>query len=152
VDGTLLSLLFESSFAKECLSLDSLSKFSHLDHILIYNNTRCGSVETLFISFMNDLVIQTSTCFLPISPLLQSEYQDSLTTILALTPELSTMLNDFISSYFLSSSFDSEPSAVFDSYNLTLFSEIVETVEDVLLFGLFVWLVVYFFTVSLSLR
>jgi hypothetical protein len=65
---------------------------------------------------MNDLIIQTNTCFLPLSPLLQSEYQETFSTTLIVAPELSIMFNDYLSSYFLASTFNNTPSAVFDSY------------------------------------
>ena len=51
-----------------------------------------------------------------LSPLLQSEYQETLSTVFTVAPELSLMFNDFIYSYSFSSSSEVAPAAVFDSY------------------------------------
>lgn len=86
--------------------------------MLMYGNTQHSNntVQGLYIAFNEDLILQTTTFFLPFSSLLHSEYQDTFSTILLVSPELSTMLNDYIYSYIMPSSFMNTPSAVFDSY------------------------------------
>jgi hypothetical protein len=48
---------------------------------------------------MDDIIIQTNTSFLPLSPLFQSEYQEVVSTTLLVAPELSLVLDDYISTY-----------------------------------------------------
>jgi len=82
------------------------------------SNTKSYSniVQGLYTAFNEDLILQTSTFFLPFSSLLHSEYQDTFSTILLVSPELSVMLNDYIYTYIMPSSFMNTPAAVFDSY------------------------------------
>jgi hypothetical protein len=80
------------------------------------SNSAYNAVQSLYISFNEDIILQTSTFFLPFSSLLHSEYQDTFSTVLLVAPELSTMLNDYIYSYILPNSFMNTPAAVFDSY------------------------------------
>lgn len=85
--------------------------------MLMNSNTKYhNTVQTLYIAFNEDLVLQTSTFFLPFSSLLQSEYQETFSTMLIVAPELSTMLNDYIYLYIMPSAFMNTPAAVFDSY------------------------------------
>jgi hypothetical protein len=151
-DWTLTSFLFQSSFINQHFIIDSISKFSHLDAILIYTNSKASTIQTLYTSFMNDLIIQTNTCFLPLSPLLQSEYQEVFSTTLIIAPELSIMFNDYLTSYFLASSFNNTPAAVFDSYinNLNYYPS--EGIIHFMLFFLYAWFLVYFFTSTISLK
>jgi len=151
-DWTLTSFLFQSSFLNQHFLIDNISKFSHLDAILIYTNSKANTIQTLYTSLMNDLIIQTNTCFLPLSPLLQSEYQETFSTTLIVAPELSIMFNDYLSSYFLASTFNNTPSAVFDSYinNVNYYPS--EGVIHYMLFALYAWFLVYFFTSTISLK
>jgi hypothetical protein len=48
---------------------------------------------------MNDIIIHNNTCFLPLSPLLQSEYQEALGTTLLVAPELSLVVDDYLNTY-----------------------------------------------------
>jgi hypothetical protein len=114
---SLVSFVVNSSFINQHFATDHLTKLSYLDTILISSNTKCGGTERrLYMSFAEDLILQTSTCFLPFSSLLQSEYQDTFSTVLLVAPELSSMLNDYVYAYIMPSSFMSIPAAVFDSY------------------------------------
>jgi hypothetical protein len=83
--------------------MDSNSKY--------YNN-----VQTLYTAFNEDIILQTTTCFLPFSSLLQSDYQETFSTLLVVAPELSNLLNDYIYVYIMPSTFAVTPAAVFDSY------------------------------------
>jgi len=66
---------------------------------------------------------------------LQSDYQDMFSSILLISPELSLALNDFLNSYFLQKTINTNPVAVFDSFNnnLNFYSS-----EGVIYFLLFV--------------
>jgi hypothetical protein len=98
-DWSLASFVFQSSFVNQHLLIDQVSKTSYLDSILIHANTKNETINTLYSSFMNDIIVQTNTCFLPLSPLLQSEYQEVLSTTLLVSPELSLVLDDYLATY-----------------------------------------------------
>jgi len=151
-DWTLMSFLFQSSFVNQHLITDSVIKFSYLDSILIHTNSKANTIQNLYTSSMNDIIIQTNTCFLPLSSLFQSEYQETFSTTLILTPELSIMFNDYLTTYFLASSFNSLPSAVFDSYTNNLNFYVSTGVTYFILFALYAWFLVFFFTTIVSLK
>jgi len=151
-DWSLVSFIFQSSFTNQHLVIDQVSKASYLDAILIHSNTQSSNISALYTATLNDIVVQTNTCFLPFSPLLQSEYQEVLSTTLLVSPELSLALDDYFSTYWLSSTFNSLPAAVFDSYTNNLNYYPSEGLISVMLFSLYVWFLVYFFTTNLSLK
>jgi hypothetical protein len=114
-----------NTFINQHFALDHVTKLSYLDTILMSSNSKFTSntIQSLYIAFNEDLILQTSTFFLPFSSLLHSEYQDTFSTVLLVAPELSSLFNDYIYSYVLPNSFMNTPSAVFDSYlnNLNFF-------------------------------
>jgi len=84
--------------------------------MLIKANSNSNDIQTLYSSVMNDLILETSTLSLPTMNLLQTEYQESFSTLMLLAPELSTMLSDYALLYYTNSIINFLPSAVFDSY------------------------------------
>jgi hypothetical protein len=81
------------------MTIDAISKTSHLDVILLNSNSSKNFSDYLFSSSMNDLLVETNTLFFPLSSLLQSEYQDTYSTTLLIAPELSMVLKDYTSNY-----------------------------------------------------
>jgi hypothetical protein len=79
--------------------LDTISKASHLDIILLNSSSSKNFTECLFSSTMSDLLTETNTLFFPLSSLLQSEYQDTFSTTLLITPELSIVIKEYASTY-----------------------------------------------------
>jgi hypothetical protein len=79
--------------------IDSISKTSHLDIILLNSNSSKNFSEYLFSSTMNDILLETNTLFFPLSSLLQSEYQDTYSTTLLVAPELALVLKDYTTTY-----------------------------------------------------
>jgi hypothetical protein len=79
--------------------IDSISKTSYLDVILLNSNSNKSLNESLFNNVMSDLLTQTNTTFFALSPLLQSEYQETFSTTLLISPELSIVFNDYVTTY-----------------------------------------------------
>jgi hypothetical protein len=79
--------------------IDSISKNTHLDIILLNSNSSKNFSEYLFSSTMNDILLETNTLFFPLSSLLQSEYQDTYSTTLLVAPELALVLKDYTTTY-----------------------------------------------------
>jgi len=151
-DWSLVSFIFQSSFTNQHLVIDQVSKASYLDSILIQSNNQLNTISSLYLATLNDVAVQTNTHSLPFSPLLQSEYTEVLSTALLVSPELSIALDDYFSTYWLASTFNTLPAAVFDSYTNNLNYYPSEGLIAFILFSLYVWFIVYFFTTNLSLR
>jgi hypothetical protein len=130
--------MFQSFFVNQHFVIDNISKLSYLDTILIYNNSKLNIAQTLYTSVLNDLVTETNTFFLPLSPLLHSEYQETFSTTFILAPELVNLFIDYITIYILPSTFNNSPSIVFDSYVNNLNYYTGEGVIYFLLFSLYV--------------
>ena len=81
------------------MTIDAISKTSHLDVILLNSNSSKNFSDYLFSSSMSDILIETNTLFFPLSSLLQSEYQDTYSTTLLVAPELSLVLKDYTTNY-----------------------------------------------------
>lgn len=79
--------------------MDSISKTSYLDIMLINSSSTGGANTLLFDTLMGDITLQTNSVFFPLSSLLQSEYQETFSTTLLVAPELSMVLRDYISTY-----------------------------------------------------
>lgn len=150
-DWSLVSFIFQSSFINQHFVIDTISKLTHLDLVLLTCNNGTSSLN-LFSYLMSDLSAQTATLFPMLSPLFQAEYQDTLSTFLLVSPELSLAFRDYTSVFWQASTFSTLPTAVFDSYINNLNHFMGEGVANVLLFVLYVWFVVYFLTQSLSLK
>ena len=137
-DWSLISFIFQSSFTNQHVLIDSISKTSHLDIMLINSSSVSGMNASLFDTLMGDISLQTSSVFFPLSCLLQTEYQDTVSTTLLVSPELSMVLRDYVSTYWLAATFNNLPTAAFDSYtnNLNYFPG--EGMISFMLFGLYV--------------
>lgn len=141
---SIISFIINSSFVNQHFTIDPLTKLSYLDTMLINSNLNYhNNVQGLYTAFSEDLILQTSVYFLPLSSLLQSEYQDSISTVLLVAPELSNMLNDFIYVYITPSVFMYSPSAVFDSYLSNWSFHTGLSMTYIIFFYLYVWLLVY---------
>jgi len=151
-DWSIASFLFQSSFINQHLSLDHISKLSHLDSLLIKANSNTTDVQLLYSSNMNDLILETSILSLPTMNLLQTEYQEVFSTLTLLAPELSSMLSDYVLTYYTNSVINFLPSAVFDSYTNNMNYYFSDGVLHFMMFWLYIWFVVYFFTTTVTLK
>jgi hypothetical protein len=131
---------------------DFIVKLSTLDSMLIQVNNSLRSPQVLYDSFVYDLVLFLNIHYLPFSTLILSGYQEHVSSILTLAPELSFLFTEFINSYVLFSFINTSPSAVFDSYvnNLNFFYG--EGCVQLFLFFIYVYFVVYIFTTTFLLK
>jgi hypothetical protein len=114
---SIISFVINSSFINQHFAIDYITKLSYLDTMLINTSTKYyNTTQTLYTAFNEDLMLQTAIYFLPLSSLLQSEYQDTLSTLTIVSPELSVALNDYAYTYMMPSTFMNTPAVVFDSY------------------------------------
>jgi hypothetical protein len=151
-DWSIISFIFQSSFLNQYLIIDHISKFSHLDLLLIQFNLKSNNSQILFNSFTNDIITQLNIHYLPLSPLFHSEYQEAFNTILLVSPELSMVFNDYFNTYYMNSILNNTVSPVFDIYSNNLNFYFSEGVIHFFLFFIYILFIVYFFVTIVALR
>jgi len=132
--------------------VDQVSKFSYLDAFLIQSNLNNLTPQVLYNAFTNDMLLHLNTTFLPLSPIFQSDYQDSFSLLLLLSPELTLALNNYYSLYYMAPTLNTTPAPVFDAYLNNLNFYFSEGIIHFFLFFLYILFIVYFFTTIVSLR
>lgn len=150
-DNILVSFLTNSSFLNHHLILDSSSKLSYLDVLLIISSGRNYDIATLYNSFLHDGYIIFTLRYFNILPSFLSANQDLFTVSLIFTPELMLALNEYFNSFYSFFFLNSVATACFDSYTSSMTYSIQEGLSSLFLFFLFSWFVIYFFLSSVSL-
>lgn len=140
-DWSFISFIFQSSFINQHLEISQLVNLTTLD-LLLLQPTLYKS-QTLYHSFLNDLLTYISNYNLMLFYSFQSEYQDIFSDILFIAPELILGFNDFLNSYFLQKTINVSPVAVFDSFNNNLNFYSSESVIYFLLFVFYAWFINY---------
>lgn len=151
-DTSFVSFLYNASFISHHLIVDSITKFSTLDFLLIMSNNSSMSSQTLFLSFLLDVNIDFVNLFLPYIPLFSSSYQDSSSMVLLLSPDLILAFKEFYTTYFFESSINFLPAAVFDSFVNNLTYHVCDGAITFVTFFFYVWAIVYFVLMGSSLK
>jgi len=142
----MFSFIFQSSFLSNVMFNDFIVKLSTLDTMLIQLNTQIRTPQFLYDSFIYDIVLFLNIYYLPFSTLILSSYQEHVSSVLILAPELSFLFTEYVNNYILFNLINTSPSAVFDSYlnNLNFFYG--EGCVQLFLFFFYVYFIVYIFT------
>lgn len=151
-EWSITSFLVESAMIQNYFNVNFLTKLSFLDSFLILTNNKVGVFYGLYNSIMIDWLLHITTCFLPLTMLLQSEYQENLNLILLVSPELSIMFYDYISNYFFSNIFNLTPVAVTDFFLSNLNYSYSEGVLYFFFFVFYIWFIIYTFATPLILQ
>lgn len=151
-DFSFLSFLSNSFFVNTHFLLDSITKFSQLDLILLLSNSSSLSFKTLLVSFMLDLNLELTNVYLMELSLFSSNYQDVFGLVTILSPELIMAFSDYFSLCFGEAKFNYMPVAVFDSYTNNLNYSLITSNSYFILYFLYVWFILYFFILSNTLR
>jgi len=148
----MFSFVFQSSFLSNVMFSDFIVKLSSLDAMLIHLNTNLRGSQFLYDSFVYDIILFLNIYYLPFSTLILSGYQEHVSSVLVLAPELSFLFTEYINNYVLFNLINNSPSAVFDSYlnNLNFFYG--EGCVQLFLFFLYVYFIVYIFTTVFLLK
>jgi hypothetical protein len=134
------------------VTIDSITKLSQLDAIMLASSSHQHSFKTLFLSSMLDISTDMFNLYLPYLSFFNSRYQDIYSMVSLLSPELILAFNDYFSTYFLSSSINFTPSAVFDSYSNNLNYSFSDGAVTFFMFFIYIWFLVYFVMTSSTLR
>jgi hypothetical protein len=110
----------ESSFINQHILTDIVTKLSILDSLLIYTSTFIIVPETLYLNFINDSFFQVLILFVPVSLLCSFEYQDTLSTVFLISPELYSLFNDYILFFFFNPTYSTQVISIFDTYTNNL--------------------------------
>merc|ERR1712078_780485 len=151
-DFSFLSFLNNSFFVNTHLLVDSMTKMSQLDLILLLSNSASLSFKTLFFSLMLDFNLEFTNNYLLEMSLFSSNYQDIFSLVMVLSPELVMAFSDYFSLCFGESKINFSPAAVFDSYSNNLNYSFSDSNAYFVLFFLYVWFLIYFFVLSNTLR
>ena len=139
-DFTVYSFLTTSFFYNVQFFLDSITKISFLDVMLLKTIDKSSFSKELYDLFIWDLTSLFYNKFLPLQFLFYTDYQDFLVILLYYSPELVIALTDYINLYWINNTLYSTPAAVFDLFNDSLNSSISEFMEYfILFFFLFDW-------------
>ena len=151
-DWSMFSFVFQSSFVSNYIFSDFVVKLSTLDAMLIHLNMQIRTPQFLYDSFVYDVILFLNLYYLPFSTLILSGYQEHISSVLILSPELFFLFTEYINSFILYSLINNSPSAVFDSYmnNLNFFYG--EGCVQLFLFFLYVYFIVYIFTTVFMLK
>ena len=132
-----LSFITNGFFVNCYFFLDSRSKISFLDSVLIGEYGRDLFVFELFNSFMWDNFSYIYNTMFHSQFLFYTDYQDYFTVILHHSPELSLALVDYIQLYWTLATFNQTPIAVFDLFSdstNTVLSEFLENITGLIFF------------------
>jgi hypothetical protein len=120
--------------------------------MLIHLNTQTRNSQFLFDSFIYDSVLFLNIYYLPFSTLLVTGYQENLSSVLVLAPELSFLFTEYINNYVLYGLVNVSPSAVFDAYSNNVNFFFGEGCIQFLLFFFYVYFIIYIFTTVFLLK
>jgi len=144
--------MLQSSFLNQYLFNDTFVKSANLDIIFLQTNPASNTPQLLHSAFLYDTSTSLSILGFPLSPLLSTEYQDVTSTLLSITPELTTTLVSYVEAYIFLPSLNNLPTAVFDFYvnNSNFFYG--EGCVFFFLYFLYAFFLVYVFMTSSLLR
>lgn len=151
-DLALATFVWQSSFINQYLVIDSVSKISYLEIIMLHSNKQSNAAQILFNSSMTDNMFHLSSSYLAMSPFFQSEYQDMLSASSLVLPDLSLSFSHYFNSYYSNSTLDNQPSPVFDAYANNLNFFFGEGYVYFFLFLAYTLFIVYFFVSVLLLK
>ena len=151
-DYNIYSFLTGAFFFNSHFFLDSITKLSFLDILLLSDSDKVTESRELFDFIMWDLVSRIDTSFLPSQLLFYTNYQDFITVVLAHSPELVLAISDFINIFWLGSVIGVNPSAVFDIFNDSLMSTLLECLDYFIAFFAFMWGVIFFLNIFRILK
>jgi len=146
-DFTIYNFLTTPFFFSSHFFLDSFTKLSFLDVMFLIETNKNTYSRELYDLFIWDLTSTVYNKFLPLQFLFYTDYQDFIVVLLYYSPELMLALTDYINIYWLNSSFNYSPAAVFDIFNDSLNTAVSEFVEYFILFFSFIWAVVIFINI-----
>lgn len=132
--------------------MDCLSKLSYLDYLLLNSNIKLKHSQILYESFLNDILINLNIYFLLFSSIFQSEYQEILSSVILIIPELILVFNEYYNIYYMAIIINKLPSPVFDTYVNNLNFYYSEGIIYFFLFFIFIFFIIYFFTIIISFK
>jgi hypothetical protein len=143
-DLTVFAFFTTPYFFNSNFFIDSITKLSFLDIMLIHESNKIYNSKELYDFFIWDLTSIIYNKFLPLQFIFYTDYQDYVNTLLYYSPELMLALNDYITLYWSNNVLNYSPAVVFDLFSDVLNSSISEFLEDFILFFIFMWFALLF--------
>jgi hypothetical protein len=146
-----VSFLQQTNFLKQYFLIDSVTKISFLDTLLIKDASVNFLEQTLFGSLMSDRSLSLLNAFAEMLMSFNSANQDIITESALLLPEVSLMITHKAKTYEFSSSISFSTAPTFDSYSVTSQLEYSEITMDIIPFMLFILFITAIFLPTLLL-
>lgn len=146
-DFTIYNFLTTPFFFSSHFFMDSFTKLSFLDVMLLIESNKTNYSRELYDLFIWDLTSTIYNKFLPLQFLFYTDYQDFLIILLYYSPELLLALTDYVNIYWLNSALNYAPAAVFDLFNDSLNTAISEFIEYIIAFFSFIWAIALFINI-----
>jgi len=146
-DYNIFSFIINPFFVNSHLFLDHIVKMSFLDIIFFNETDTLNSPKELYEILMWDNLSFIHNTFLSLQMFFYTDYQDFLVLVLHHSPELSLALLDYVNYYWLNSTINSTPYAVFDIFSDSLTLAVSEFLEYFVAFFSFMWGVIFFINV-----
>jgi hypothetical protein len=120
--------------------------------MLIHLNSQTRTPLFLYDSFVYDIVLFLNIYYLPFSTLVLSSYQEHISSVLILSPELFFLFTEYLNTFVIYNLINNSPSSVFDSYISNLNFYYGEGCVQLFFFFLYVYFIVYIFTTVFLLK
>jgi len=142
-DYNIFSFLTSTFFVGNHFSLDSMTKFSFLDVMMLSEFNTPTFARQLFDFSMWDSATSLANVFLLTQLFFLTDFQDFVVSILHHSPELTIALSTYVRNYWTNFSVNVTPSTVFDVYNDALPSVLSEFLDYNTAFFFFTWSAIY---------
>ncbi len=142
-DYNIFSFLTGTFFVGSHFALDSMTKLSFLDTMLLNEFDSVNFSRQLFDFSMWDLATSIPNSFLLTQLFFFTDYQDFIVSVLHYSPELTIALLEYIHIYWTNFAVNFTPSAVFDVFSDSLPSFLSEFLDYNTAFFFFTWSAIY---------
>lgn len=144
---TLVNSIFSAVFPTVKVFLDSFTKLSFLDTILLFDLNSFSDSNELFFLFCSEFLFYLNIKYVFAQFLFYTDYQDYFLILLYYSPELILSLTEFFTTFFDNGVFNYQPSTWTDLFNDQLSLNVSEFTEYLILLVYYFWFIVFFVNV-----
>ena len=147
-DYTLYTALTTPFFSNSQFFTDSVVKISFLDILFYFESNKHEQTKELYNLFLWDITSYISTKFLPAQFLFYTNFQDYVNILLHYSPELISVLTDYVNTSWVNNVFSYTPSIVFDVFsdaNNAVISDFIDYFVAIFVFFFFVVIIANIF-------
>lgn len=144
-DYSLFTLLLSPFMTKTYIYLESFTKMSFLDILVISESSNVFEIQEFYNAVMWDLFEMIQILFYPFQFIFYTNYQDFCLIVLHHSPELVLALTDFITVYCNSNVLSFTVAAVSTVFNDSIVLGVLKLINFITLLCVYVWFTFIFF-------